>query len=309
MVSIIAINWLQLLEKEFDVSFVDCDTSLVNIFTFLNESEEGIHSSTLNELMVNICDSRQHLTAISNVFTQLVHKTITIANHNQNLTKELTELRQELCETKALINITNGELEKNKNESKIKIFNSALNHSKERNSFEILRTENTSESNELIQQKFKQLELRNEECNQLRKENISLRRQIIQLQSELFGSRLAAKYLDKELAGRIQQIQLLGRDVKDSDHDRLWNQLEAEIHLHRHKTVIRACRTNCFTTNQLPAPPKHNTFQLKKTQGIGNFRYITVEKDPNEGLGISITVCQIFLYLIRKTLSFYLFKS
>ena len=38
---------------------------------------------------------------------------------------------------------------------------------------------------------------------------------------------------------RIQQIQLLGRDLKGAEHDRLWNQLEAEIHLHRHKTVIR----------------------------------------------------------------------
>lgn len=45
---------------------------------------------------------------------------------------------------------------------------------------------------------------------------------------------------------RIQQIQLLGRDMRGAEHDRLWNQLEAEIHLHRHKTVIRACRyANC----------------------------------------------------------------
>ena len=28
---------------------------------------------------------------------------------------------------------------------------------------------------------------------------------------DLFGARLASKYLDKELAGRIQQIQLLGK--------------------------------------------------------------------------------------------------
>ncbi|CAJ0568279.1 unnamed protein product, partial [Mesorhabditis spiculigera] len=30
--------------------------------------------------------------------------------------------------------------------------------------------------------------------------------------------------------------------MRGVEHDRLWNQLEAEIHLHRHKTVIRACR-------------------------------------------------------------------
>lgn len=34
--------------------------------------------------------------------------------------------------------------------------------------------------------------------------------------------------------------------MRGAEHDRLWNQLEAEIHLHRHKTVIRACRyANC----------------------------------------------------------------
>ena len=118
-----------------------------------------------------------------------------------------------------------------------------------------------------------------------------MRRQTLQLQSELFGSRLAAKYLDKELAGRIQQIQLLGRDVKDADHDRLWSQLEAEIHLHRHKTVIRACRASCPAQQPLPAPPQHNSVDLKKRQGVGDFRFVTVDKDPNEGLGISITVC------------------
>ncbi|CAG2182523.1 unnamed protein product, partial [Oppiella nova] len=86
-----------------------------------------------------------------------------------------------------------------------------------------------TESSDILKQKCRQLASKHEECLQLRKENVSLRRQTLQLQSELFGSRLAAKYLDKELAGRIQQIQLLGREAKDADHDRLWNQLEAEI--------------------------------------------------------------------------------
>lgn len=68
-----------------------------------------------------------------------------------------------------------------------------------------------------------------------RRDNELLRKFILSLQREVYGSRLAAKYLDKELAGRIQQIQLLGRDLRGAEHDRLWNQLEAEIHLHRHK--------------------------------------------------------------------------
>ncbi len=114
------------------------------------------------------------------------------------------------------------------------------------------------------------------EVDLLRKENGELRKFILSMQNEVYGARLAAKYLDKELAGRwrvirkeeketdslesiffrIQQIQLLGRDMRGSEHDRLWNQLEAEIHLHRHKTVIRACRGRGKTKN-LPIPEGH----------------------------------------------------
>ncbi|CAF4799364.1 unnamed protein product, partial [Rotaria magnacalcarata] len=91
-------------------------------------------------------------------------------------------------------------------------------------------------------EEFKQNSTAEIKAQEFEKENTSLKAQIVNLQSEIYGSRLAAKYLDKELAGRIQQIQLLGRDLRGADHENLWNQLEAEIHLHRHKTVIRACR-------------------------------------------------------------------
>lgn len=48
------------------------------------------------------------------------------------------------------------------------------------------------------------------ENNQLQIENGTLRNKILALNSEVYGAKLAAKYLDKELAGRIQQLQLLG---------------------------------------------------------------------------------------------------
>ena len=64
--------------------------------------------------------------------------------------------------------------------------------------------------------------------------------------------------------GRIQQIQLLGRDMRGSEHDQLWNQIEAEIHLHRHKTVIRACRGRKDPNNKTPAPPPPSTSKATK---------------------------------------------
>ena len=40
------------------------------------------------------------------------------------------------------------------------------------------------------------------EVKELRKENSDLKQYVLALQSEVYGARLAAKYLDKELAGR-----------------------------------------------------------------------------------------------------------
>ncbi|MEQ2308419.1 hypothetical protein AMECASPLE_028128 [Ameca splendens] len=132
------------------------------------------------------------------------------------------------------------------------------------------------------------------EVRLFKKENEALRRHIAVLQAEVYGARLAAKYLDKELAGRVQQIQLLGRDMKGPAHDKLWNQLEAEIHLHRHKTVIRACRGRSDPKKPLPSPVGHDPDTMKKTQGVGPIRKVVLLKEDHEGLGISITVNSTF---------------
>mgnify|MGYP005984472229 len=52
------------------------------------------------------------------------------------------------------------------------------------------------------------------ENEQLQLENAALRKSILSLNSEVYGAKLAAKYLDKELAGRIQQLQLLGWRIR-----------------------------------------------------------------------------------------------
>nr|AAH46027.1 Gopc protein [Danio rerio] len=93
-----------------------------------------------------------------------------------------------------------------------------------------------------------------------------------------------------QLCHKAQTIfQLLGRDMKGPAHDKLWNQLEAEIHLHRHKTVIRACRGRNDPKKPLPSPVGHETDSLKKTQGVGPIRKVVLTKEDHEGLGISIT--------------------
>ncbi|GLG93991.1 Golgi-associated PDZ and coiled-coil motif-containing protein [Gryllus bimaculatus] len=127
------------------------------------------------------------------------------------------------------------------------------------------------------------------EVMQLQRENSALRNSLLALHSELYGAKLAAKYLDKELAGRIQQLQLLGREMRGEVRDKLWRQLEAEILLHRHKTVIRACRSRSNTGPAPPEPEPAAAPASRGPQGVGAPRIITVQREAGEGLGISIT--------------------
>nr|KAG5687094.1 hypothetical protein BaRGS_010539 [Batillaria attramentaria] len=141
----------------------------------------------------------------------------------------------------------------------------------------------------LLQLHSTQLQIHNLRGMEVDADDIQKKLYILALQSEVYGARLAAKYLDKELAGRIQQIQLLGRDMRGAEHDKLWNQLEAEIHLHRHKTVIRACRGRANRKKKLPIPPGHDFQTLKRKHGLGDMRKVVLQKGPEEGLGMSIT--------------------
>lgn len=107
------------------------------------------------------------------------------------------------------------------------------------------------------------------------------------------------------LLNRIQQIQLLGRNLKTDEHNMMWNQIESEIHLHRHKTVIRACRGRPGANNKSSAdnlPPKEEISEdddsasiARKRRGIGQARLIKMRREKHEGLGISITVSS-FIY-------------
>ncbi len=53
-------------------------------------------------------------------------------------------------------------------------------------------------------EEFKQNLLSDVKAHELEKENEKFKTEIINLQSEIYGARLAAKYLDKELAGRLK---------------------------------------------------------------------------------------------------------
>ncbi|XP_005104705.1 Golgi-associated PDZ and coiled-coil motif-containing protein [Aplysia californica] len=272
MAATLSFRWLDILEKEFDKAFVDLDL-------------------LLGEIDADQCeltfDGRQKMTALSAAFAQLTHKAQTIFERNMKLEAQLVGMRTDILDLQS----SKETVEKELHTLLLQLHASQLElhelRGLEVDSQEIKKKlESEMAGRQQSAQALARLEA---EVKMYRKDNQELRQYILALQSEVYGARLAAKYLDKELAGRIQQIQLLGRDMRGAEHDKLWNQLEAEIHLHRHKTVIRACRGRNFRKKKLPVPPGHNFQELKRRHGLGDKRVVTVHKNPDEGLGMSIT--------------------
>ncbi|CAF1395276.1 unnamed protein product [Adineta steineri] len=270
-ISATAFRWLDILEAEFDKTFVDLDLLLGEI----DEDQVEITG-----------DGRAKLGILSSCFAQLVHKTQTISQANAKLEAQLLDAQAEIINIKA----DRQALEQQSNDTLALLHTSQLE-------CQILKTNSEIEGADVIRKRleeqvmkqreeYKQSLISDVKAHELEKEKEKFQAQIINLQSEVYGSRLAAKYLDKELAGRIQQIQLLGRDLRGPNHENVWNQLEAEIHLHRHKTVIRACRGREKVNKILTMPPGHD---VKKRQGVGELRTIKFHKDAKEALGISIT--------------------
>merc|ERR1719189_1531173 len=98
-------------------------------------------------------------------------------------------------------------------------------------------------------------------------ENLKLKRQVAELESELVGARLDAKYLDKELAGRIQQIQILLASNASQEHkQQVWAQIEAEMHLQRSKTIANMC----YSKQKLRDQQISQTISEKQSQSEEN---------------------------------------
>ncbi|XP_029532664.1 Golgi-associated PDZ and coiled-coil motif-containing protein isoform X2 [Oncorhynchus nerka] len=265
-------RWLEVLEKEFDKAFVDVDL-------LLGEIDPDQADITY--------EGRQKMTSLSSCFAQLCHKAQTIFQLNHKVEAQLVGLRSELTDVQAERVVVEREV----HDQLLQLHAMQLQlHAKAGQTMDSdsIKDRMERELQDNKKEKVKEVKLE-AEVKLHKKENEALRRHIAVLQAEVYGARLAAKYLDKELAGRVQQIQLLGRDMKGPAHDKLWNQLEAEIHLHRHKTVIRACRGRNDPKKPLPSPVGHETDVLKKTQGVGPIRKVVLAKEDHEGLGISIT--------------------
>ncbi|ULU13849.1 hypothetical protein L5515_002454 [Caenorhabditis briggsae] len=261
-------GWTESLEKDFDKAFVSLDLLLGEI-----DSDQITY------------EGRQKMTSLSACFAQMMHKCQFMMHTISKQEKEMSAMRNEVVEARA----SRQSMEKEVEQLMIQVHSLQCQ----------LHSKTAPHESDMIKKKLEtQLSTFRSELTQglstvceleiARKDAERSKKTIQALETEVFGARLAAKYLDKELAGRIQQIQLLGRNMRGVEHDRLWNQLEAEIHLHRHKTVIRACRGR-GNTKGLAAPLRHSFKSLRKRNGVGKSRKVVLSKHPHEGLGISIT--------------------
>ncbi|XP_043245821.1 Golgi-associated PDZ and coiled-coil motif-containing protein-like [Amphibalanus amphitrite] len=274
-VAAMSFQWLDTLEKDFDVAFVDLDTILGSgILDSLEEA--GDMPPELDEAPGGLTGAVRHkLAAMASCWAQLVHKAQTVFQNNAKLEAALVQARDELQQAEAARRVA----EKEMRDQLLQLHAAQLQLHKH-------TAAAAADSDTIMKKLDSDLYLRRRdllreekmvsELQRLRSEVDQLNAYIVSLQSEVVGCRLAAKYMDKELAGRIQQIQLLGRGLHGPEHDRLWAQLEAEIQLHRHKTLIRACRSRSWRD----PPPE---------PAVSGSRLVTVTKADKEGLGMSIT--------------------
>ncbi|KAI3383183.1 hypothetical protein SNEBB_005083 [Seison nebaliae] len=337
-----AFRWLDTLEQDFDTSYVDIELLLgeleaISIAAGLDETIEK--GSGVTELIDTI---RNHLNTICSSWTQLAHKTLSTLQSTTKLEVRLHSMEEDnvdiQCKNEAInhqfqqllsqLHLAQLQLHKagsptqsikddSPKHNRTSVIDSTEAEKMKKKFDNDIHEKMEEEMNSAIIQK-KRLESQNEI---LKKKINWLQNSLNESRAELFGSRLATRYLDKELAGRIQQLQLLGRDLPKDEYERLWCQLEAEIHLHRHKAVVKACQgPKRLPTNddhfenevneeledddhdknmlleggdgrKADANESHNESQMKSTEQkqIGILRRVSLNKWKDEGLGMSIT--------------------
>ena len=251
-------KWVDLLESQFDKSWIDLDSLLLQL-----EDDE--------EFAVLYNKSRRQASSLASCFSQLSHKATVVFQNNAKLEAELVNLRSELATTQATIEQLTREkayltsslqssLAKNHQlqlpaEAEPEVGTEASGEADLR-----LEVEEHQEVQEVQQvQEVEKTVIRKvgentnigrdlHLCAALASENSRLRGEVIELESEMVGARLDNVYLDKELAGRIQQIQLLLANNTPSEvKEKMWTQIEGEMCLQRSKTIAQMCRTKQVT--------------------------------------------------------------
>ncbi|XP_059095115.1 Golgi-associated PDZ and coiled-coil motif-containing protein-like [Tigriopus californicus] len=284
--SMAGFKWMDLLEKEFDKSFVSMD----ELFKSVTEEYEIYDLYEAN---------RKVLANMGSCFVQVLHKAQTIIQQNAKHEAELIHLREELAESKATL----AKVESEKKYLVCKLQSSLMENQK-------LKAPNMSKDRDASGEEKMcadiQLKLANEmaiiqrvdwnakkmeeRAKNLEEENIRLRKSQVELESELVGARLDSRYLDKELAGRIQQIQILLANGTSQEHkQKVWNQIETEMHLQRSKTISNMCYAKQRIKDSSRAhDPHENDRKESFTDPKSRIKQVHIHKNDSEELGMAI---------------------
>lgn len=292
-------KWVDLLESQFDKSWIDLDSLLLQ----LEEDEE--FSVLYNK-------SRRQVASLASCFSQLSHKATVVFQNNAKLEAELVNLRSELATTQATIDKLTREkayltsalqssLAKNHQLQADAEAEVGTEVGTEVSGEEIVTVEDVQE----VEDVEKTLMRNNGEktnigrdlhlCAALVTENTRLRGEVLELESEMVGARLDNVYLDKELAGRIQQIQLLlAANTPSEVKEKMWTQIEGEMCLQRSKTIAQMCRTKQEVRTRLAAEENVGNGVVKQAvesceeSQERRGKQVMVLKNPADDLGIAI---------------------
>ena len=235
-------KWVDVLEGQFDKSWVELDSLLMQ----LEEDEDFAFLHT---------QSRRHASSLASCFSQLAHKSTVVFQNNAKLEAELLHLREEI--TSAKLNLE--KLTKEKDYLTTILQTTLVENHKLRSKPEDTSSQSEVSISDGIKDKLEEelssisseksikstdSKKESQTCSRLLNENKRLRAELLELESEMIGARLDNVYLDKELAGRIQQIQLLLASNTPTDtKEKMWGQIESEMCLQRSKTIAQMCKT------------------------------------------------------------------
>jgi len=305
-------KWADVLENQFDKSWVELDSLLAQLED--DEDFGGMH-----------LQGRRAASSLASCFSQFAHKSTTVFQTNAKLEAELVHLREELSEAngtkeaavKEKKHVTvllqeallkrqyqngqqehssqqNGENEVGANGVKEEEVEKAGNQ--EDGCMQVPEEERLSVTPtplDYLTERQKLME--NHSVSRLLAENKRLRAELLELESEMVGARLDNVYLDKELAGRIQQIQLLLATKTPVDRkEKMWTQIESEMCLQRSKTIAQMCKTKQEVKGRMreessrPLPtPGPVSLEEEEPEGRRG-KQAMILKNPADDLGMAI---------------------
>jgi len=237
-------------EKEFQTSFVKLDNMLHEFYTKNKDNEAFIGQV------------RSHVFNMVKAFTNL--ETLAQTVHQENLKYEalMVDMRHEVSDHKKEMAV----LEKEAEVRIVQLHETTTGD-------QLNRFNNLAEQQRMLVEREAWLNAHLEESN---KENTRLHDELIRSMKDLGGCKVTIKYMDKEIIGRIQQLQLMQQGLDKHPNTLTWNTIEAEICLNRHKAVIHAHSM------------RHKGVIKKCPYRKGMVRTILLHRG-SEGLGLSIT--------------------